>query len=465
MSFVSWHYLLFLAVVLLATRLVRSARAQQWLLIAASCAFYGFFDLRLLPVLLAMVLVTWIVSRAIASTADEERKQVLLWLGVTINLGVLGVFKYYGFFGDIIASALDVAPPSDIGLALPLGISFVTFQVLSYLIEVRRAELDPTSLREFAVLVMFFPHLPSGPILQPTHFISQLRTPLRVSWDNVERALPGFLLGFTKKLLIADSLAPFVSAVYERPAFYDSATVWLAAIAFAIEIYCDFSGYSDIAIASARCFGIEIPANFNMPYLSKSVAEFWRRWHISLSSWFRRYVYIPLGGSRVGLARASANTMIVMLLSGLWHGAGWNFIAWGALHGLAMVVQRAYREWAVPSASEWGSRVRNVASWFFTTLFLCLTWVLFRVGDFAVASVVFAKLFLVADTGGIHWVPTALLVALPLLVLGHWIGVNVPRPSRLRVSTLSGAFVVAVVVLALLVFAPDQSSPFIYLRF
>jgi len=199
-----------------------------------------------------------------------------------------------------------------------------------------------------------------------------------VTWENIEVALPGFLIGLVKKVLIADSLARFVDAVFARPSYYGSTTVWLAVVAYAIQIYCDFSGYSDMTIASARCFGLEIPANFNMPYLSRSVSEFWRRWHISLSSWFRRYVYIPLGGNRRGLARACLNTMIVMLLSGLWHGAGWNFVVWGGLHGLAMVAQRLFRVVVPAREGSSPSLLGGAVSWLATMAYLCFAWVFFQ---------------------------------------------------------------------------------------
>jgi alginate O-acetyltransferase complex protein AlgI len=220
-----------------------------------------------------------------------------------------------------------------------------------------------------------------------------------------------------------------------------------------------------MAIASARCFGLEIPANFNMPYLSRSVPEFWRRWHISLSSWFRRYVYIPLGGNRRGLARACLNTMIVMLLSGLWHGAGWNFVVWGGLHGLAMVAQRLFRA-AVPVRE--GSRpslLGGAVSWLATMAYLCFAWVFFRAASFATAATLVGKMVFAGDTGGIAWLPTSLVVALPVVVLSHWIALTIGVPKRLRVLSFAGGFTLAVVILGVLVFAPDKSSPFIYFQF
>jgi len=465
MSFVTWQYVAFLAATLVIVRLMRGERSSRVFLLLASCAFYGFFEVRLVPVLLGMAGVAFLSARSIARTSVPRSRRVIAALGIALNLGVLGLFKYYDFFAGSIAAVLRVPSPSSLGLILPVGISFVTFEVLSYMIDVYRGEPEARSFTDLALMVMFFPHLVAGPILKPADFLPQLQRRLDVSWHNVETALPGFLLGVVKKVLIADSLALFVDPVFARPGFYSSPTVWLAAVAYALQIYCDFSGYSDMAIASARCFGLEIPPNFNMPYLSRSVAEFWRRWHISLSTWFRRYVYIPLGGNRKGLARATLNTMVVMLLSGLWHGAAWRFVMWGGLHGLAMVVQRLFRA-VVPKADDRPSSLFGSAvSWLATFAFLCLSWVFFRAPDFRTALAVVGKMVFAGDVGGVDWLPTSLTVALPAVVLAHWIGANGGMPKRLQVLSFSGAFVLASVVLGVLVFSPEKSAPFIYFQF
>ncbi len=465
MSFVTWQYLAFLAATLVIVRLMRGERSSRVFLLVASCAFYGFFEVRLVPVLLAMAGASFLAARYVARASGARSRRTGLVIGIALNLGVLGLFKYYDFFSGSIAAVLRVPDPVSLGLILPVGISFVTFEVLSYLIDVYRGEPEARSFADLALLVMFFPHLVAGPILKPADFLPQLQRRLDVSWDNIERALPGFLLGFVKKVLIADSLALFVDSVYARPGLYSSPTVWLAAVAYALQIYCDFSGYSDIAIASARCFGLEIPANFNMPYLSRNVSEFWSRWHISLSTWFRRYVYIPLGGNRRGVARASLNTMAVMLLSGLWHGAAWHFVAWGALHGFAMVMQRLFRV-VVPKVEDRpASLLGSAVSWLMTFAFLCMSWVFFRSPDFQVALAVVAKMVFTGDVGGINWLPTSLALALPAVVLAHWVGARSGMPTRLRLLSFSGAFAITVVVLGVLTLSPERLAPFIYFQF
>lgn len=465
MSFATWQYIVFLGICLASVRLLRGGRGSRVFLLVASCAFYGFFEIRLIPVLLGMAAATYYIARLVARATNPGRRKAALLLGIMLNLSVLGLFKYFNFFAQSLAALFRTQPPQSLGLILPVGISFVTFEVLSYLMDTYRGEPESPSLLDFTLLVMFFPHLVAGPILKPRQFLPQLESSLDVSWGNIERAMPQFLIGLCKKVLIADSLAAFVDPVFARPAFYSSTTVWLAAIAYALQIYCDFSGYSDMAIASARCFGLDIPANFNMPYLARSVTEFWRRWHISLSSWFRVYVYFPLGGNRFGLTRTCFNTMAVMLLSGLWHGAGWNFVLWGGLHGAAMVMQRVYRSRFPDKSARPYSRLRDVSSWLATMLFLCFTWVIFRNPDFSVALLIIQKMLFVGRSSGIQWIPSALLVSLPVVVASHWIGVSGRTPNRLVVLSFSGAATLTVIVFGLLVFAPEQASPFIYFQF
>jgi alginate O-acetyltransferase complex protein AlgI len=465
MSFTSWQYIVFLGAVLALVRVVRPHRAQLYLLLAASCAFYAFWDVRFVPLLLAMACVTYLVAARIAVATTARGRRSWLVAGIGIDLGVLGVFKYYGFFGRNLAALLHTAPPSSLGIILPVGISFVTFEVLSYLIDVYRGEPQAASMADFALLVMFFPHLVSGPILKPGKFLPQLGKRFDVSWTNIEEALPGFLMGLAKKAVLADGLARFVDPVFAAPRFYSSATVWLAVTAYALQIYFDFSGYSDMAIASAKCFGLEIPRNFDMPYLSRNIAEFWRRWHISLSTWFRHYVYYPLGGSRRALPRVCLNLFVIMLLSGLWHGAGWNFVVWGALHGIALAAHRAFRALVPRKAGERDSWLGIAAAWLLTMLFLCVSWVFFRSADFGLAFVILGKMAFVGDVGGIAWIPPSLVLALVATVAGYWVGLTRGLPKRLEVLSFAGAATLVLVVMAVMILAPDTASPFIYFQF
>ncbi len=465
MSLASWQYAVFLGVALLAVRSTRSEQASRLFVFIASCAFYAFLDVRLLPVLLAMGGLAYLAARSIAATTAQVRRRRLLAVTIGVELAILGVFKYYDFFTRSIANVFSIDPPGALGLLLPVGISFVTFQVIAYLVDVYRGDLEVGSALNFLLMVMFFPHIVAGPILQPRHFMPQLQRRFQVTWDNLEQALPGFLMGLFKKIVIADGMARFISVVFSRPGTFGSATVWLAVIAYSVQIYADFSGYSDIAIASAKCFGLQIPANFNLPYLAKNVSEFWRRWHISLSTWFREYVYIPLGGSRRGLLRTCINTMTVMALSGLWHGAGWNFIVWGLMHGFAMVVQRLFRAIVPKPADGSSSLLGTVLSWALTFAWLCIAWVFFRSPDLTTAATILRKMAFMGDTGGIVWPATQALTGITFVALGHLIGRKYTLPDRVPIPSFAGAFAITAVILAVLVFAPDTASPFIYVQF
>lgn len=352
------------------------ATLRELVLLLASYVCYGAWNPRYVPLLALATLVDYGVGRGLGALSSPAWRRALLVASLTFNLGLLAVFKYYGFFaGDaaavLRAFGLGVYPPI-LDLALPLGISFFTFQSMNYVIDVYRGVLPPCrSLLEFAVFLSFFPHLMAGPILRASVFLPQVRR--EPVYDDAE-ALGGLyriLVGLIKKTAIAD----FVGVTLVDPVFADigqasAAAVLLALYAYAVQIYCDFSGYSDIAIGSARMLGFQIPENFDRPYAASSVREFWRRWHMSLSSWLRDYLYVPLGGSRGTPARTAANLMVTMLLGGLWHGASWTFVAWGGLHGLGLVVERF-------TGRSFGR--------FVTFHFVCLAWLFFRAGSLDVA--------------------------------------------------------------------------------
>ena len=464
MAFTSWQYIAFLGIALLLTRLLPRGTARKGTLLIASCAFYAFWDPRFVPLLLGMAIFSHAIARAIHSRTRSAERKSLLVVGIIVNVGVLGLFKYLGFFLRTLDALVPAARLPLANLILPVGISFVTFEVLSYIIDVYRGDPPADSWLDFVLLVMFFPHLMAGPILKPREFIPQLVSNIDVSFANIESALPQFLLGLVKKAVIADTLAMFVNPVFASPTRFSTLTAWLAVVAYALQIYCDFSGYSDMAIASARCFGLSIPANFDVPYVSRSISEFWRRWHISLMRWFREYVYFPLGGSREGKVRTYVNVMIVFLLSGLWHGAGWTFVAWGALHGLAMCVQRAWSGLTARWRSGKPSAVGPVFGWALTMFFVCMAWVVFRSPSFGDAFVFFTRLF-TADTLGIRWVPVSMLVCLPVVVAAHVYRVRAGSLPTLRLGTFWGAFAVTATVLAVLVLVPQHASPFIYFQF
>lgn len=338
MLFNSIEFLFFFAIVTVGYFLVNFKLRWAWLL-AASCYFYMAFQPIYILILGFTIVVDYFAGIYIEKSNGQKRKFYLI-LSIIANIGVLCVFKYYNFF----INNLNIIPGTNLPLLsilLPIGLSFHTFQAMSYTIEVYRGHQKAEKhFGIYALYVMFYPQLVAGPIERPQNILPQFHVKHEFNYDNVRHGLWQMTWGMFKKVVIADRLALFVDQVYNNPLDYQGPSILVASAFFAFQIYCDFSGYSDIAIGAARVMGIRLMKNFDRPYASQSVAEFWRRWHISLSTWFRDYLYFPLGGSRWGLSITLRNTMIVFLLSGLWHGANWNYIIWGALHGAFIALGR-----------------------------------------------------------------------------------------------------------------------------
>ena len=379
MIFNSNVFLVFLAVVSLLYWLVRHrATRRDWLILGASLVFYGWWDWRFVGLLLLTGGVDFGCALKIATETRPERRRRWLWLSLLSNLASLGYFKYAGFFADSAAAALDhlglSAPLPVLRVVLPAGISFYTFQALSYTVDVYRghvaAERDP--IRYFAFLT-FFPQLVAGPIERASFLLPQFRQPREITQRLMAQGLWLIVWGFFLKGVIADSLAPLVDLAFQPGAAGGSVIVW-GTLAFGGQIYGDFAGYSAIARGVANTLGFELSANFAQPYLAENIQEFWRRWHQSLSSWFRDYVYLPLGGDRKGAARTFAHVLVTFLLAGLWHGANWTFVVWGLCHGVALGVFRLWRA----STLGRGLRIPSAVGWLLTLSVVSLGWLFFR---------------------------------------------------------------------------------------
>ena len=393
MLFNSLDFCVFLPLVfLLHWYLMRhSLRGQNALIVAASYVFYGWWDWRFLGLILASTLIDyWVARRITASTGSRRRQKVYLALSIVVNLGVLGYFKYADFFLASFADAFTLLGRpfayETLGIVLPVGISFYTFQTLSYSIDVYRGKLTASSdFVAFAAYVSFFPQLVAGPIERATRLLPQFGQLRVFSYGQAVYGGKQILWGLFKKMVVADNCAVVVNDIFADPGAYPGSTLLLAAVLFAFQIYGDFSGYSDIAIGTARLFGVELMRNFTYPYFARDVAEFWRRWHISLSTWFRDYLYIPLGGSRGTRVRVIGNTAIIFLVSGLWHGANWTFVVWGALHALyflpLLLTGRNRRYTEIVAAGGGLPTWREL--WGMVTTFSLVTvaWVFFRAGS------------------------------------------------------------------------------------
>ena len=339
MLFNSIDFAIFLPIVFLLYWFVtnRNLKLQNILIVAASYLFYGWWDWRFLSLILFSSLVDYFVGLSLLKQENQTRRKVLLWTSILINLGFLGFFKYYNFFLDNFITAFSFfgteIKANSLNIILPVGISFYTFQTLSYSIDVYKRKLVPTKdFIAFSAFVTFFPQLVAGPIERATHLLPQFYTKRTFDYEKAVDGMRQILWGLFKKIVIADNCAEYANLIFNNSADYSGSTLVLGALFFTFQIYCDFSGYSDIAIGTSRLFGFDLMRNFNYPYFSRDIAEFWRRWHISLSTWFRDYLYIPLGGSRGGTWMKVRNTFIIFIVSGFWHGANWTFIVWGVLN-------------------------------------------------------------------------------------------------------------------------------------
>ncbi len=381
MIFNTWVYGAFL-VVAFCLYWLAPARWRPWLLTACGSYFYWYYYPPHLILIVVMTLAVFALGRVLRPGAGQQRT---LWFafGAAGCLGLLAYYKYQGFFFESLALVFPGAKHMHseyANLRAPLAISFFTFEYVHYLIEVYRGTFGPAGLRDFGLFIMFFPTLICGPIKRFQQFNPQEYAQQRLDPANVNNGLERILFGLAKKTLIADTLAPYCTLVFAHPETYSWAQLWLGVYAYAMQIYFDFSGYSDIAIGSARLFGYTVPENFNYPYLQTNIARFWRNWHISLTSWITDYLYIPLGGNRKGEARAYWNRFVAMTLCGLWHGAAFHFAVWGMYHGIGLNLYRGYQ--VVRARLGWPARVRDhwalrVLSIVFTFHFVCIGWVLF----------------------------------------------------------------------------------------
>jgi len=341
MLFNSIDFAIFLPIVFLLYWFVanKNLKLQNFLIVVASYVFYGWWDWRFLSLILFSTIVDYSVGIGLKKQENPTKRKLLLWTSILVNLGFLGFFKYYNFFLENFVTAFQFfghpINPQGLNIILPVGISFYTFQTLSYSIDVYKRKLEPTKdFIAFMAFVSFFPQLVAGPIERATHLLPQFYTKRTFEYDKAVDGLRQILWGLFKKIVIADNAAPIANEIFNNSTDYSGSTLVLGALFFAFQIYGDFSGYSDIAIGISRLFGFNLMQNFNFPYFSRDIAEFWRRWHISLSTWFRDYLYIPLGGSRGGIWMKVRNTFIIFIVSGFWHGANWTFIIWGALNAI-----------------------------------------------------------------------------------------------------------------------------------
>jgi D-alanyl-lipoteichoic acid acyltransferase DltB (MBOAT superfamily) len=469
MLFPTLTFGLFFLIVYTASWLLKGSNEWRKIgLLIASWVFYGWWDTRFVVLLILSGLLNWGTARLIlAADARPRLRKGFLALGIGVNLTILGFFKYYGFFMVQLEQMLHlVGWERDLAImqvVLPVGISFFTFQGMSYVIDIYRRQTAPATLLDMTFLMSFFPHLVAGPIVRASHLIPQFERVPQMTRGMAAMGISLIVWGLFKKAVIASELASgLVDGVFFDPAAHSSLDLISAAYGYAVQIYCDFSAYSDMAIGLAALLGYRFPHNFNQPYRASSLQDFWRRWHISLSSWLRDYLYVSLGGSRHGLARLCFALMATMLLGGLWHGASWNFVIWGALHGSVLVAERLWREFR---PAQW----RPLPAWLgiLVTFHIVLVgWIFFRAAEFADALAFLGGMF---AGGGASALLTPMLLGLILLGMSlHFFPRHSIQHVAMRVRAMPAPAVgLAAGLLILIVDAmrPEGVAPFIYYQF
>jgi alginate O-acetyltransferase complex protein AlgI len=469
MNFTSVQYLVFIFIVFFLYWHTRR-KYQNLFLLIASYIFYACWDWRFLGLLFLVTFVDYVCGARIHHATSPTRKKHWLTLSLAVNLGILGFFKYFHFFVETFVSLAQSvgwhASFSTLSLILPIGISFYVFRSMSYSLDIYRGTLQPTnSFINYALFVSFFPHLAAGPITRASEFLFQLEKKNPFRGEDFEAGLTRFLLGFFNKAFIADTLAFYiVDPVFAAPGSYSSGALWFALLAYTLQIYADFSGYSSMAIGSARILGLRLPENFDLPYLAANISEFWRRWHMTMSRFFRDYVYISLGGNRNGRGRALLNVAVTTVASGLWHGAGMTFVLWGALHGIYIIL---YHFWlSLRGRRAESAFYRLLSAWLFTQASICLSRILFRSADLSTASVYFKGL--VKSSGAEEMeVPFLVWTAIVFFVIDHVGGWMVQRNPDLKqkIPVSLQAMAYAAMIVFLFQVRLETVHPFIYFKF
>lgn len=468
MIFTEFRFLAFFLFVWSVHWLLRTNRSRKIWLLIVSYAFYSVWDWKFLSLIIISTLADYVAGRKIHESESPRKRKLWLTFSLFVNLSLLGTFKYLGFFVDSASRLLEFVGFESslpvLKLILPVGISFYTFQTLSYSLDIYFKRLQPVDkLLDLATFVAFFPQLVAGPIVRASDFLPQLKS-VRVFPDaRVRGLLILFLVGFFKKACVSDNITTYVDAFYSAPEQFGFFASWMGMILFSVQIYCDFSGYSDMAIACAGLLGYELRLNFDFPYLRSNIQEFWRTWHMSLSSWLRDYVYVPFGGNRGGRWATNRNLLYTMLIAGVWHGAGWTFVAFGAVHGLALVVYREYRRArpADPEAPGWHA----AAAVFGNFLFVTYAWVFFRAADFGIAWTVTLNALGLGGPAGDHVVagPFVILVAVAALHFAAW--KKLLRPWLESAPAWAFSMVYGVAFPVTLSLMNGAVQPFIYFQF
>ena len=469
MLFNSLEYLIFLPVVFIVYWLLKNSyKKQNILLLISSYIFYGWWDYRFLSLIIFSSFLDYFVGQKIEDAIGDKNKKHWLLVSLFSNLGLLGVFKYYNFFADSFASTMSnigwEVNDLTLNIILPVGISFYTFQTLSYSIDIYRNQIKASrDIVGFFTFVSLFPQLVAGPIERASNLIPQIERKRNLNITLIKTGIFQIFIGLFRKVAIADNLGIYVDSVYSNYEIHNSSTLLVATVFYAFQIYFDFSGYSDIAIGSAKLFGFNFNRNFNFPYFSRTLTEFWRRWHMSLSFWLRDYLYISLGGNRKGIIITYRNLLLTMLIGGLWHGSSWNFVIWGGIHGLFLSLEKY-------TFSALNIKTFNAFGYIYTFVVVLVAWIFFRAPDFHSASAIITEIFSFdygpLFIGNIN----AFVNAVLLLLIGFLIDLKIFRSDvsleeyGTRFSSVKLSIIVSIIILMLCLFYSTAEN-FIYFQF
>lgn len=472
MSFVSIKFITFFVILIILLKLIRGNKQHQIILLVASYIFYISWSWEFLVLLILMSIIMWKLALIIQKKKDSNKNsKLVLFTGIGVALITLGFFKYYNFFIDTFTSVFNLNI-NTLKIIMPLGISFYTFQAISYIADVYLGKMKASkSILKVLLYISFFPQIISGPIVKAHDFFPQLEEEKIITTDRLSYGLQRFVVGAFKKVVIADRLAVCVNCIYSAPNAYSGLSLMFGAISYALQIYYDFSGYSDMAIGIGHILGYDLGENFNLPYLSKNPSEFWRRWHISLSSWFRDYVYIPLGGSRKGKFKTYVNIFITMILSGLWHGANWSFVLWGAIHGFGQIIHKFFKEIGeklhIQMTNKFIRKIIIILSILLNNVFVTLLWIPFKLENFELSVSVVKRILFMSD--GINYAYTYTIIFLVMLVIIQIIAAlknnrnNLWKPLDLR--KFKSKIILCTFILFIIAFAHIGDSAFIYANF
>ena len=452
MNFTHIEFYVLFPILLAGYWLLRNNRLKVYYLLIWSYYFYAWWDYRFLSLLVFQAVSDYYVGKAIVTVLNPKIKKYIFVFGLCLNISILAFFKYFNFFVSSLASLSGLSLPT-LNIILPLGISFYIFRSITYIVDLYKGQMKPVnSLAQYMLFLSFFPVMVAGPIVRAKALLPQFQKKIVFRQAFFLEGIKLLIIGLFQKIFIADRLALFVNEVFPNNAVYDSFTCWLAVLAYTLQIYLDFQGYSNMAIGISRMLGINIPQNFDWPYIAHNISDFWRRWHITLSTWIRDYIYIPLGGNRKGEARTLFNLMVTMTLCGLWHGAEWTFVFWGFFHGVTIAIRRIWLNLNL--------HMGRLVGLFLTQLVVIIGWVFFRAENFSQALHILSKMFIF--TGGVQWLQPVVIFVLLVAILVHVYKYLSKTEDILSFEAWYTPILLFSMLWLVIVFPPEKFEPFVY---